>query len=102
MTRHGFKGAAELAATVDYLFGYDATTDGASDWMYEQGAEKYLLDEEIAAFGDRANPWGARGIAGELGAEAGGGGVGGAQHSQMPGVGVAFGRQVVHFSVAGL
>ncbi len=66
MVRHGFKGAAELAATVDYLFGYDATTDVASDWMYEQVAEKYLLDDEIAAFMDQANPWAARGIAERL------------------------------------
>ena len=61
MVRHGFKGAAELAATVDYLFGYDATTDVASDWMYEQVAEKYLLDDDVAAFMDQANPWAARG-----------------------------------------
>jgi cobaltochelatase CobN len=66
MVRHGFKGAAELAATVDYLFGYDATTDVASDWMYEQVAEKYLLDEDVAAFMDRANPWAARSIAEKL------------------------------------
>lgn len=66
MTRHGFKGAAELAATVDYLFGYDATTDVASDWMYEDVAAKYLLDEDIARFMDRANPWAARQIAERL------------------------------------
>jgi cobaltochelatase CobN len=66
MLRHGFKGAAELSATVDYLFGYDATTGVASDWMYEQVAEKYLLDEDVAAFMDEANPWAARGIAEKL------------------------------------
>ncbi len=66
MVRHGFKGAAELAATVDYLFGYDATTGVASDWMYAQVAEKYLLDEDVAAFFDQANPWAARGIAEKL------------------------------------
>lgn len=66
MVRHGFKGAAELAATVDYLFGYDATTDVASDWMYDTVAEKYLLDEDIAAFMDQANPWAARSIAEKL------------------------------------
>ena len=66
MVRHGFKGAAELAATVDYLFGYDATTGVASDWMYEQVAEKYLLDDAVAGFMDRANPWAARGIAEKL------------------------------------
>ncbi|HET9093461.1 MAG TPA: cobaltochelatase subunit CobN [Solirubrobacteraceae bacterium] len=66
MVRHGFKGAAELAATVEYLFGYDAMTDVASDWMYEQVAEKYLLDADVAAFMDQANPWAARGIAEKL------------------------------------
>ncbi len=36
MRRHGYKGAFELAATVDYLFGYDATAGVVEDWMYEQ------------------------------------------------------------------
>ena len=66
MVRHGFRGAAELAATVDYLFGYDATTDVASDWMYEQVADKYLLDPDVGAFMAQANPWAARGIAEKL------------------------------------
>jgi cobaltochelatase CobN len=66
MLRHGFKGAAELAATVDYLFGYDATTAVASDWMYEQVAAKYLLDDDVAGFMDQANPWAARDIAEKL------------------------------------
>ncbi|WP_296549397.1 cobaltochelatase subunit CobN, partial [Rhodococcus sp. (in: high G+C Gram-positive bacteria)] len=34
MRRHGYKGAFELAATVDYLFGYDATAGVVQDWMY--------------------------------------------------------------------
>ena len=36
MRRHGYKGAFELAATVDYLFGYDATAHVVEDWMYER------------------------------------------------------------------
>jgi cobaltochelatase CobN len=66
MVRHGYKGAAELSATVDYLFGYDATAGVAEDWMYEQVAERYLLDEDLAAFMARSNPWAARGIAERL------------------------------------
>jgi len=66
MIRHGYKGAAELAATVDYLFGYDATTGVADDWMYEDVARKYLLDEDVGAFMARANPWAARAIAEKL------------------------------------
>ena len=61
MIRHGYKGAAELAATVDYLFGYDATAGVAEDWMYEQVAERYLLDPDVAAFMAASNPWAARG-----------------------------------------
>ncbi len=66
MIRHGYKGAVELSATVDYLFGYDATAGSAEDWMYEQIAARYLLDEDVAAFMSRSNPWAARGIAEKL------------------------------------
>ena len=66
MIRHGYKGAAELAATVDYLFGYDATTGVAEDWMYERVAERYLLDDDVAAFMSQSNPWAARAIAERL------------------------------------
>ncbi len=66
MIRHGYKGAAELAATVDYLFGYDATTGVTEDWMYEQVAQRYLLDEDVAEFIRRSNPWAGRAIAERL------------------------------------
>ncbi|MEK6648434.1 MAG: cobaltochelatase subunit CobN, partial [Actinomycetota bacterium] len=36
MQRHGYKGAFEMAATVDYIFGYDATAGVIDDWMYQQ------------------------------------------------------------------
>jgi cobaltochelatase CobN len=66
MARHGYKGAFELAATVDYLFGYDATAGVVEDWMYEQLAAAYVFDEQVAAFMRRANPWALRGIAERL------------------------------------
>jgi cobaltochelatase CobN len=66
MRRHGYKGAFELAATVDYLFGYDATTGVVGDWMYEQLAQSYLLDEENQKFLSEANPWALHGIAERL------------------------------------
>ncbi|MCI0346437.1 MAG: cobaltochelatase subunit CobN, partial [Chloroflexi bacterium] len=62
MIRHGYKGAAELSATVDYLFGYDATAGVAEDWMYEQVSQRYVLDPDVAAFMSRSNPWAARAI----------------------------------------
>lgn len=66
MIRHGYKGAAELAATVDHLFGYDATAGVAEDWMYERVAESYLLDPDVAEFMARSNPWAGRAIAERL------------------------------------
>jgi cobaltochelatase CobN len=57
MVRHGYKGAFELAATVDYLFGYDATTGVVDDWMYEAIADKYVRDPDVGAFLKRSNPW---------------------------------------------
>jgi cobaltochelatase CobN len=66
MKQHGYKGGLELSATVDYLFGYDATAGIADDWMYEQVARKYALDEGTRAFLQQSNPWALRGIAERL------------------------------------
>jgi cobaltochelatase CobN len=62
MQRHGYKGAFELAATVDYLFGFDATAGVVHDWMYEKLATEYVLDETNQAFLRTSNPWALRGI----------------------------------------
>ncbi|NEA42153.1 cobaltochelatase subunit CobN [Streptomyces sp. SID11385] len=66
MRRHGYKGAFELAATVDYLFGYDATTGVIADWMYDKLTATYVLDETNRAFLQEANPWALHGIAERL------------------------------------
>jgi cobaltochelatase CobN len=62
MRRHGYKGAFEQAATVDYLFGYDATAGVVQDWMYEKLSRSYVLDEENQRFLTQSNPWALRGI----------------------------------------
>ncbi|MCY4188732.1 MAG: cobaltochelatase subunit CobN, partial [Bryobacterales bacterium] len=64
--RHGYKGALEMAATVDYLFGYDATANIVDDWMYEDVAQKYTLDEESRRFLEQSNPWALRELTGRL------------------------------------
>lgn len=66
MQRHGYKGAFELAATVDYLFGFDATTGVVHDWMYAALAQEYVLDETNQAFMKQSNPWALRGIVEKL------------------------------------
>ncbi|BDT99368.1 cobaltochelatase subunit CobN [Nocardia sputorum] len=66
MRRHGYKGAFEMAATVDYLFGYDATTNVVADWMYEKLTESYVFDEVNRKFMEQSNPWALHGIAERL------------------------------------
>jgi cobaltochelatase CobN len=66
MQRHGYKGAFELAATVDYLFGYDATAGVVADWMYEKLAQTYVLDPQLQKFFAESNPWALHGIAERL------------------------------------
>lgn len=66
MRRHGYKGAFEMAATVDYLFGYDATAHVMSDWMYEQLSASYVLDPENRKFMSESNPWALHGMAERL------------------------------------
>jgi cobaltochelatase CobN len=66
MQRHGYKGAFELAATVDYLFGYDATAHVVEDWMYERVTEAYVGDASVRKFFERSNPWALRSIAERL------------------------------------
>ncbi|HVI46700.1 MAG TPA: cobaltochelatase subunit CobN [Chitinophaga sp.] len=56
MRRHGYKGAFEMAATMDYLFAYSATTGIVDDFMYEGITAAYLFDEQNSAFLEKNNP----------------------------------------------
>lgn len=57
MRDHGYKGAFEMAATMDYMFAYDATTNQVEDFMYEGITEAYLFNEENKAFIEKHNKW---------------------------------------------
>lgn len=50
MREHGYKGAFEMAASVDYLFAYDATTNLIDDYQYQQVADTLVLDAANRAF----------------------------------------------------
>jgi cobaltochelatase CobN len=54
--RHGYKGAFEMAATVDFLFAFDATTELIDDHQYALLADAYLLDPATRAFIQQHNP----------------------------------------------
>ncbi|MBD3897593.1 cobaltochelatase subunit CobN [Halomonas sp. ML-15] len=56
MREHGYKGASEMAATVDYLFAYDATTDLVADYQYAQVSQALVMDPANQAFLREHNP----------------------------------------------
>lgn len=64
--RHGYKGASEMAATLDFLFAYDATTNCVQDFMYQGVADAYLFDETVREFIEQNNPWVQRDMAERL------------------------------------
>lgn len=56
MREHGYKGAFEMAASVDYLFAYDATTNLIDDYQYESVTDSLVMNEENREFLERSNP----------------------------------------------
>ncbi|MGD9539027.1 MAG: cobaltochelatase subunit CobN [Alphaproteobacteria bacterium] len=54
--RHGYKGAFEIAATVDYLFAFAATTDAVKDHQFDALYDAYMADEAVRGFMASHNP----------------------------------------------
>jgi cobaltochelatase CobN len=54
--RHGYKGAFEMAATVDYMFAFAATTPAVRDHHFDAVFDAYLRDESVRDFLAEANP----------------------------------------------
>ena len=54
--RHGYKGAFEMAATVDYLFAFAATAHCVRDHHFDAVFEAYLGDEDVRQFLEANNP----------------------------------------------
>jgi cobaltochelatase CobN len=64
--RHGYKGAFEMAATVDYLFAFAATARVVADHHFDAVFDAYLGDERVLDFLRRSNPAAAREMAERL------------------------------------
>ena len=56
MQQHGYKGAFEMAASVDYIFAYDATTSLIDDYQYEAVTDALILDPGNRKFMEKSNP----------------------------------------------
>ena len=66
MQRHGYKGGFEMAASLDYLFAYDASTGRVPDWSYGALSRSWLGSEAVLQFLRRSNPWALRDMAERL------------------------------------
>ncbi|WP_420555267.1 cobaltochelatase subunit CobN [Neptuniibacter marinus] len=56
MQEHGYKGAFEMTASVDYLFAYDATTNLIADYQYEKVSDALVFDTQNREFLEQHNP----------------------------------------------
>jgi magnesium chelatase subunit H len=66
MLRHGFSGVAEIEHQVTNTFGWSATADAVDDWVYDQMAETFVLDEAMLERLRSLNPHSARTLVGRL------------------------------------
>ncbi|MEM9910857.1 MAG: cobaltochelatase subunit CobN [Pseudomonadota bacterium] len=64
--RHGYKGAFEIAATVDYLFAFSATTGAVRNHHFDLVEAAFLEDDATREFIDAHNPAALREIAERL------------------------------------
>lgn len=53
--RHGYKGAAEIGATVDFMFAFAATTGAVKDHHFEAAYQAFLMDEAVRDFIEEKN-----------------------------------------------
>ncbi|MEE2952228.1 MAG: cobaltochelatase subunit CobN [Pseudomonadota bacterium] len=54
--RHGYKGAFEIAATVDYLFAFSATTGAVKNHHFDAVYRAFVLDDAVRRFMEENNP----------------------------------------------
>ncbi len=54
--RHGYKGAFEIAATVDYMFAFSATTGAVKPHHFQLAFDAFLGDRAVRDFLEDANP----------------------------------------------
>jgi magnesium chelatase subunit H len=66
MLKHGHNGAAEIAHRFTYMLGWSATTSAVDNWVYDQAAATFVLDDAMRQRLESANPEAARNAVGRL------------------------------------
>ncbi|MCX6679381.1 MAG: cobaltochelatase subunit CobN [Methanothrix sp.] len=57
MKRHGYKGAGDISKQVGRVYGWEATTEEVDDWIFDDIARTFILDEANRKFFQENNPW---------------------------------------------
>ena len=57
MKRHGYKGAGDISKRIGRVYGWEATTKEVDDWIFNDIAKAFVLDEENRRFFQENNPW---------------------------------------------
>ena len=57
MKRHGYKGAGDISKRVGRVYGWEATTQEVDDWIFDDIAKTFVMDEENRKFFQDNNPW---------------------------------------------
>jgi len=57
MKRHGYKGAGDISKRVGRVYGWEATTQEVDDWIFDDIARTFIMDEENREFFQENNPW---------------------------------------------
>lgn len=55
--RHGYKGAGDMSKRVGRVYGWEATTQEVDDWVFDDIARTFILNEENRKFFEDNNPW---------------------------------------------
>ncbi|NPU87392.1 cobaltochelatase subunit CobN [Methanothrix sp.] len=57
MKQHGYKGAGDISKRVGRVYGWEATTQEVDDWIFDEIARTFIMDEENRRFFEEHNPW---------------------------------------------
>ena len=57
LKQHGFAGAKELSKLFDYTMGWSGTSDIIEEWMYDDLAERFVIDKETREWIKDENPY---------------------------------------------
>jgi cobaltochelatase CobN len=66
MKDHGYKGAADMMKRITRVYGWEASTGEVDDWIFDDIAGTFVLDDEMKKFFEENNPYALEEIARRL------------------------------------